>query len=99
MSLKPLRAPSISIVVPCYNGALYLRETLESALAQTVPPLEVIVVDDGSTDDSVAIARSFGNAVRVVCQQNKGVSAARNNGIQHATGDYIMFLDGDDLLA
>ncbi len=102
MNRTPLmthRPASISIIVPCYNGALHLRETLESALTQTMPPLEVIVVDDGSTDDSVAIAGSFGAAVRVVRQKNRGVSVARNNGIEHAKGDYLIFLDADDLLA
>lgn len=90
---------SVSIIVPCYNGSRYVRETLESAVRQTVRPLEVIFVDDGSTDDSVEIAASFGTAVRVVRQENQGVSVARNTGFRQAAGDYVVFLDADDLLA
>lgn len=90
-------AASVSAVVPCYNGARFLRETLESALAQTHPPLEVIVVDDGSTDDSAAIAASLGPPVRVIRQANQGESVARNRGIDEACGDWLAFLDADDL--
>jgi len=90
--------PSISVITPCYNGAKYLRETIESVLAQTYPPLEMIIVDDGSTDDSAAIAESFGPPVRVIRQTNQGESAARNRGIAEARGDYLHFLDADDLL-
>jgi glycosyltransferase involved in cell wall biosynthesis len=90
--------PTISVITPCYNGAMYLRQTIESVLAQTYPPLEMIVVDDGSTDDSAAIAESFGPPVRVIRQTNQGVSAARNRGIAEARGDYLHFLDADDLL-
>lgn len=89
---------SVTIITPCYNGARYLRETLESALAQTHPPLEVIVVDDGSTDDSAAIAESFGPPVRVIRQHNQGESVARNRAIAEARGSHIVFLDADDLL-
>lgn len=88
---------TVSVVIPCYNGAAYLRETLESALAQTHAPLEVIVVDDGSTDDSAAIAESFGPPVRVIRQENRGESAARNVGVRASRGDWIAFLDADDL--
>jgi GT2 family glycosyltransferase len=90
--------PTVSVVIPCYNGAKYLRETLESALNQTHPPLEVIVVDDGSTDDSAAIAESFGPPVRLIRQENQGESVARNRGIAEARGSHILFLDADDLL-
>lgn len=88
---------SVSVIIPCYNGAPYLRETLESALAQTHTPLEVIVVDDGSTDDSAAIAESFGPPVRVIRQENQGESVARNRGIDEARGEWIALLDADDL--
>jgi len=90
--------PTISIVIPCYNAARWIRETLESALLQTHQPIEVIVVDDGSTDDSAAIAESFGPPVRVIRQANQGESVARNSAVRHANGEYIVFLDADDLL-
>ena len=93
----PAARPAVSVVVPCYNGAPFLRETLESALAQTHPPLEVIVVDDGSTDDSAAIAEGFGPPVRVIRQGNQGESVARNRGVEAATGEWVAFLDADDL--
>lgn len=89
--------PTISVVIPCYNGAKYLRETLESALAQTHPPLEVLVVDDGSTDDSAVIAESFGPPVRVIRQPNQGESVARNRGIEESQGEWVALLDADDL--
>ena len=89
---------SVSIVTPCYNGARFLPETLRSALAQTVPALEVIVVDDGSTDDSAAIAESFGAPVRVLRQANQGESVARNKALSEARGTHVLFLDADDLL-
>jgi glycosyltransferase involved in cell wall biosynthesis len=92
-----LHRPVVSVVIPCYNAAPFLRETLESALNQTHPPLEVIVVDDGSTDDSAAIARSFGPRVRVVRQENQGESVARNRAMDEAHGEWIAFLDSDDL--
>lgn len=92
--------PLVSIVVPCYNASPWLAETLESALAQTWPEKEIILVDDGSTDDSLAIARSFENrGVRVFTQANRGASAARNVGFCTSSGGYIQFLDADDLLA
>lgn len=87
---------TVSVVIPCYNGASYLRSTLESALGQTHSPLEIIVIDDGSTDNSAAIAESFGCPVRVIRQSNQGESVARNRGIDEARGDWIAFLDADD---
>ena len=90
-------APSISVVIPCYNAAAFLRATIESILGQTQPVLEVIVVDDGSTDDSARIAESFGPPVRVIRQPNQGESAARNRGIEAAAGEWVAFLDADDL--
>jgi len=89
---------TVSIVIPCYNAAPFLRETLDSALGQTHPPLEVIVVDDGSTDDSAAIAESYGPPVRVIRQKNQGESVARNRGLSEVKGSHVMFLDADDLL-
>jgi hypothetical protein len=89
---------SVSIVTPCYNGARFLAETLRSALAQTHAPLEVLVVDDGSTDESAAIAESFGAPVRVLRQANQGESVARNHALSQALGSHVLFLDADDLL-
>ena len=89
--------PTISVVIPCYNAAPFLRETLESVFVQTYPPLEIIVVDDGSTDESAVIAESFGSPVRVIRQENQGESVARNRGIEEAGGDWVAFLDADDL--
>lgn len=87
----------ISVIIPCHNDAKYLGEALDSALAQSRPPAEVIVVDDGSTDGSAEVARSYRARVRLVSQSNQGISAARNAGLAAATGDIIAFLDADDL--
>lgn len=88
---------SYTVVIPCYNAEPFLREALDSVLAQTVPPLEVIVVDDGSTDASAAIAESYGPPVRVIRQENQGESVARNRGMDEAKGEWIAFLDADDV--
>jgi len=92
--------PSVSILVPCYNASPWLAAAISSALGQNWPAVEVIVVDDGSTDDSLSIARSFaGRGVRVLQQPNRGAAAARNLALTAATGDFIQYLDADDLLA
>lgn len=88
----------VSIIIPCYNGSKFIRATLESALGQTRLPHEIIVIDDGSTDDSAAIAESFGPPVRVIRQKNQGESVARNRGLGEAVGTHVLFLDADDLL-
>ncbi len=88
---------SVSVVIPCYNAARFLRETLDSVLNQTHAPLEVLVIDDGSTDESAAIAQSYGPPIRVICQPNQGESVARNRGIEEARGEWIAYLDADDL--
>lgn len=91
--------PLVSIIIPCYNAAPWLAQTLESALAQTWPEKEIFLVDDGSTDRSLEIARSFeARGVRVLRQSNRGAAAARNAGLAVARGDYLQFLDADDLL-
>jgi len=87
---------TVSVVIPCYNAATFLRETIDSVLSQTRPALEVIVVDDGSTDDSAAIAESYGPPVRVIRQENQGESVARNRGMDEARADWIALLDADD---
>lgn len=90
----------VSIIIPCHNAERWLAETLESALAQTWPAKEIILVDDGSTDGSLAIARRFeARRVRVVSQPNQGAAAARNHGLRLARGEFLQFLDADDLLA
>lgn len=91
----------VSVVVPAYDVAAYLPACLDSLLGQTLPELEVVVVDDGATDDSGAIADSYADRdprVRVVHIENGGLGAARNEGIRHARGDYLGFCDADDLM-
>jgi glycosyltransferase involved in cell wall biosynthesis len=88
----------VSIIVPCYNGARHLAQALDSALAQTYSDVEVVLVDDGSSDGSLDIARTYGGRIRVVAQANRGLSAARNAGIAHSTGEFLLLLDADDVL-
>jgi glycosyltransferase involved in cell wall biosynthesis len=88
--------PLVSVVMPVYNGAKYLRQALDSALAQIYAPLEVIAVDDGSTDESAEILEAYRPRVVTLRQANAGVSAARNAGIRAARGELIAFLDQDD---
>lgn len=89
----------ISVIIPCHNAEPYLREAIDSALGQEGVELEVIVVDDGSTDDSPAIIQSYGKRLRAFFQENRGACAARNHGLAEARGAYIAFLDADDRLA
>jgi teichuronic acid biosynthesis glycosyltransferase TuaG len=92
--------PKISIVIPCYNGSEYIIETLNSILSQSESRFEIIIIDDGSTDDSKElITRIADSRVNYIYQHNKGVSSARNNGFLHAIGDYIVFFDGDDIMS
>lgn len=90
----------VSILIPCHNAAPWLAETLECALGQTWPHKEIIVVDDGSRDESLAIARRFeARGVTVITQPNRGASAARNAAWTASRGDWLQFLDADDLLS
>ena len=89
----------ISIIIPCYNASSTLRMTIDSALSQAYLKKEVIIIDDGSTDRSAEIIRSFGNAVIAEFGPNRGVSMARNQGTKLARGEYIQYLDADDVLA
>src|SRR5258708_7454977 len=89
--------PHVSIVIVCYNQARYLPDAIHSALAQTFTDIEVLVVDDGSTDNTRDVVRSF-PTIRYVYQNNQGLAAARNTGIHETTGLYLLFLDADDRL-
>jgi glycosyltransferase involved in cell wall biosynthesis len=88
--------PLVSVIIPVFNTDKYLDAALKSVFSQTYSNMEVIVIDDGSTDDSATIAKSY-TAVRYFHQKNKGVSAARNIGLEESNGEYIAFLDADDL--
>ncbi|MDQ5978176.1 MAG: hypothetical protein QG602_1150 [Verrucomicrobiota bacterium] len=95
-----MTAPLVSIIIPCHNAEAWLAATLESVLAQTWTHREVIVVNDGSRDGSLAVAQGFSSrGVTVLDLPNRGASAARNHGLRHAKGDLVKFLDADDLLA
>ena len=92
--------PLVSILIPAYNSAPWIAETVQSALAQTWQRKEIIVVDDGSTDETFAVAQKFaGPSVKVVRSENQGASGARNTAYSLSHGDYIQWLDADDLLA
>jgi len=88
--------PTVSVVIPTYNYGRFLAEAIESSLGQTEKPLEVIVVDDGSTDNTDEVARSFGDHVRYIRQENLGVCAARNRGVAESRGELVAFSDADD---
>lgn len=88
---------SISCIVPVYNGERFLGEALDSILSQSLPPTEVIVVDDGSTDNTPKVAAAYSSHVTYRRQANAGPASARNHGIGLATGDFLSFLDADDL--
>lgn len=98
--LRP--APRVSVIVPVYNGATFIETCLDSLLAQTLADLEILVVDDGSTDSTPAILQCYASChanIRVFSQRNAGVSAARNLGLAHARGEFIAFVDADDAVA
>jgi glycosyltransferase involved in cell wall biosynthesis len=89
---------NVSVIIPCHNAAAYLAQALRSVLSQSRPPTEVIVVDDGSRDASVAVAKGFGSAVRVMVREASGAPATRNFGYGQCSGDAVMFMDADDVL-
>lgn len=89
--------PTISCIVPVYNSERYLAEALESILAQSYQPIEIIVIDDGSTDASAAIVKKFGKGIRYQRQANAGPPAARDEGVRLSTGEFVAFLDADDI--
>ncbi len=94
---QPATTPLVSIVIPCYNHGHFLSAAIESCLAQTYPHLEVIVVDDGSTDNTKKVCKDY-PSVSYLYQQNQGLPASRNNGVLTAKGDFVVFLDADDWL-
>ena len=91
-----LNKPLVSVIIPVYNAERYLAEAIESVLAQTYRPIEVIIVDDGSTDSSADIAKRYNSLVRYFFQPNSGLAAARNKGISQAKGSFFAFLDVTD---
>ncbi len=91
-------SPLVSVIIPCYRQGRFLASSVRSALQQSYSPIEVIVVNDGSDDDTEQVAHSFGDRIRYIHQANAGVSAARNAGINQARGEYLHFLDADDLI-
>lgn len=93
--------PKVSVVIPAYNAQQYLGETLDCLAVQTLREIEVLVVDDGSADSTPEILREYSEKypfIRAIRQENAGVAAARNRGIQEAAGEYLYFLDSDDLI-
>ncbi len=90
--------PLVSVVMPAFNAALYLRTAIDSVLAQTHQPLELIVVDDGSTDATASVMASYGaRIIAVDAVENGGIGAARNRGLAEATGAFVAFMDADDI--
>ena len=89
--------PSISVIIPAYNYGRFIGEAIGGVLSQTLPAAEIIVVDDGSTDETAAEVAKFGDKVRYIKQENAGVCAARNKGVANSTGEFIAFLDADDI--
>jgi glycosyltransferase involved in cell wall biosynthesis len=96
MDVSPTGVPLVTVVIGVYNAERYLAEAIDSVLAQTHPNIELIVVDDGSTDASGRIAEQYGDPVRCIQQENGGMAAARNRAIPEAHGSYLSFLDADD---
>src|SRR3954452_15003770 len=88
--------PLVSAIIPAHNAERFLAAAIDSVLAQTYQPIECIVVDDGSTDGTPAVARSYGDRIRLIPQEQRGVSAARNRGAAEARGELLAFLDADD---
>lgn len=89
--------PLVSVIIPIYNGELYLAQALDSVLNQTYAPLEIIAVDDGSTDESARAVQAYGPRVRYVQRAGRNTAGARNHGAERAAGDYLAFLDQDDV--
>ncbi len=89
--------PKVSVIIPTYNRSEYISETIDSVVAQTYKDFEIIVVDDGSTDNTKEVLAKYGSKIKVIDQVNSERAIARNNGVQNSSGEYIAFLDSDDL--
>ncbi|MEX0882819.1 MAG: glycosyltransferase family A protein, partial [Cyclobacteriaceae bacterium] len=96
-NFSELNLQVVSIIIPCYNHGAYLSDAIESCLKQTYQAIEIIVVDDGSTDNTPEVAQLYPN-VKYIYQENQGLSSARNTGIKRSKGGFLVFLDADDLL-
>ena len=96
---KPRRDPKISVIIPAYNAGRYIENCIDSLLSQTYGNLEVITVNDGSSDDTAEKLSRYVPRITLIDQPNRGVAAARNRALEIASGDYILFLDADDYLA
>ena len=94
-----MKAPLVSVIIPSYNSAHFLNRSVDSVLAQTHKNIEIIIIDDGSTDDTAEVIKRFADKVRYHYQENRGLAGARNAGIELARGQYIQFLDADDWIA
>ena len=94
---KPKNHPLVSVIIPTYNRAWIIKESIDSVLSQDFNDFELIVIDDGSTDNTLEILNSYGEDIIVIHQRNQGVSSARNRGLMEASGSLIAFLDSDDL--
>ena len=92
-----MNAPPVSVIIPAWNAGQFLAEAIATVRRQIWPITEILVVDDGSTDDTAAVARAAGAGVRLVCQKNLGPAAARNRGLAETQGEFVTFLDADDL--
>src|SRR4051794_36482571 len=92
-----MSTPTVSIIIPSYNSAQFVVDAIESALNQTIPPTQVIVVNDGSTDDTTLRLQPYRGRIILIDQKNGGLSAARNVGLRAATGEWVAFLDADDV--
>jgi glycosyltransferase involved in cell wall biosynthesis len=98
--MNDVHSKAVSVLMPCYNAAEFVSESLKSVLAQTRPATEIIVVDDGSSDDSAKVVASFRDqGVRLIRQSNSGAAAARNRALAESEGDFVLFLDADDVVA
>ena len=91
-----MTTPLVTVIIPCFNSDAHIKETVDSVLSQTYGNVELIVVDDGSTDRTASIVGEYGPKARLIRQQNRGVCSARNNGLNAATGEFVCFMDHDD---